>query len=163
MKSKFATFALSLFCLAAACTNESAANEEAAPGAMAVMQAFWDNTDANRFAANGDLLAEDIVFIDPIWGRFEGREAASQFLASFEGQGDGCCTLDRLVADGNVGWAFWTLHTPEGDQPWVGVYQVEDGKITFYRDIRQRVYTAEEQAAHTAAFQAARQEAPNGE
>ena len=128
--------------------------------AKAVMEAFWKNTDANRFGANGALLADDIVFIDPIWGRYEGKEAATRFLAQFEGAGDGCCTLDRLVTDGNVGWAFWTLHAPNDEQPWVGVYQVKDGKIVFYQDIHQRVYSAEEQAAHKAAFKQA-QDAKN--
>lgn len=131
---------------------------EAAPtasDAKAVMEAFWKNTDANRFGANGALLADDIVFIDPIWGRYEGKEAATKFLAQFEGAGDGCCTLDRLVTDGNVGWAFWTLHAPGDEQPWVGVYQVRDGKTVFYQDIHQRVYPADEQAAHKAAFKKA--------
>lgn len=160
MRSKFAGRALPLLAL---CAAASPATAQPAPDAMAVMQAFWANTDASRFGANADLLAEDVVFIDPIWGRYEGREAASRFLASFEGAGDGCCTLDRLVAEGNVGWAFWTLHTPQGDQPWVGVYQVENGRIVFYQDIRQRIYAPEEQARHVAAFraaQAARRDGP---
>ena len=123
--------------------------------AKAVMEEFWKNTNANRFDANGALLADDIVFIDPIWGRYEGKEAATKFLAQFDGAGDGCCTLDRLVTDGNVGWAFWTLHAPGDEQPWVGVYQVKDGKIVFYQDIHQRVYPAAEQVAHKAAFKKA--------
>jgi hypothetical protein len=112
--------------------------------AKTVMEEFWKNTDASRFGANGALLADDIVFIDP-----------TKFLAQFEGAGDGCCTLDRLVTDGNVGWAFWTLHAPGDEEPWVGVYRVKDGKIVFYQDVHQRVYSAEEQAAHKAAFKQA--------
>jgi hypothetical protein len=136
----------------AACQRAGTKDVEDAGGAKQVMELFWENTDHNRFGANGDLLADDIVFIDPIWGRYEGKEAAAKFLASFDGASSGCCTLDRLVTDGDVGWAFWTLHTPGGEQPWVGVYQVEDGKIVFYQDIHQRTYTEEEQKAHAAAF-----------
>jgi steroid delta-isomerase len=123
--------------------------------AKPVMEEFWKNTEANRFGANGALLADDIFFIDPIWGRYEGKEAAIKFLAQFEGPGDGCCTLDRLVTDGNIGWAFWTLRTPMGAEPWVGVYIVRDGKLAFYQDIQQTVFTSEQKQQHFAAFKAA--------
>jgi hypothetical protein len=131
--------------------------ETAAPArdARAVMEEFWKNTEANRFGANGVLLADDIVFIDPIWGRYEGKEAATRFLAQFEGPGDGCCVLERLVTDGNTGWAFWTLRTPMGTEPWVGVYIVRDGKLAFYQDIQQTVFTSEQKQQHFAAFKAA--------
>lgn len=141
--------------LALAGCQPKAETAASARDAKAVMEEFWANTNANKFGANGALLADDIVFIDPIWGRYEGKEAATKFLAQFQGAGDGCCTLDRLVTDGNVGWAFWTLHAPGDEQPWVGVYQVKDGKIVLYQDIHQRVYTADEQAAHKAAFKKA--------
>ncbi len=121
------------------------------PEAMRVMQEFWDLVEANRHGETEKLFAEDIVFIDPIWGRYEGREAAARFLKSWEGPaGDGCCTLDRLVADERVGWGFWSLRSGpgvDGQEPWVGVYEVKDGKIVFYRDIHERVYSAEEKAA----------------
>lgn len=125
------------------------------PQAMTVMSEFWQLVESNRFGETERLFADDIVFIDPIWGRYEGREAAGRFMKSFEGAGNGCCTLDRLAGDDSVGWGFWTLHTPDGPQSWVGVYQVTDGKIAFYRDFHERVYSEEEQAAHMAAAKAA--------
>lgn len=135
--------------------DEKISETDSSADAHSVMSEFWALTNSNRFDETGKLFAEDAVLIDPIWGRYEGRDQIEKFLSSFVGAGDGCCTLDRLVTDGNVGWGFWTLHGADGPQPWVGVYEITDGKISFYQDIHQRDYSDEEKAAHINASKAA--------
>ncbi|MDE0364192.1 MAG: nuclear transport factor 2 family protein [Gammaproteobacteria bacterium] len=138
----------------ALCAAADARDTGAEPEAYRVMLEFWDLVESNRFGETRELFADDIVFIDPIWGRYEGREAAGRFMQFFDGVVDGCCTLDRLVADERTGWGMWTQQGPDGPESWVGVYEVKGGKIVYYRDFHERVYSPEEQAALTAAVRA---------
>ena len=101
------------------------------------IQKFWRIQDEGDYTATVALFAEDAVFDDPIYGRFEGREAIGAFMKKMNEVTKARGVSFRLVelsGDDETAWAQWVAETPEGERLGVGVYRVERGQLTYYRD-----------------------------
>ena len=98
---------------------------------------FWRIQDAGDYGETAHLFADDAVFVDPIYGIFEGRAAIGEFLTrvtAIARDRGVSFRLERLSGDDHTVWAQWVADTPAGERHGVGVYEVVDGRITYYRD-----------------------------
>ncbi len=105
--------------------------------AKQVIERFWQIQDAGDYTALVPLFAEDAVLEDPFFGRFEGREAIAGFMAKMVevmGERQTRFTVKEIAGGGEVAWARWVAHTPDGDVEGCGLYRVVDGEMTFYCD-----------------------------
>ena len=108
------------------------------PGeAQRVIEDFWRIQDEGDYTKLAPLFAPDAVLDDPVYGRFEGREAILKFMSMMVSEmGDRQIhfTLDEVCGDDRAVWARWTMHSPAGTRGGVGIYKVENGLMTYYRD-----------------------------
>lgn len=105
--------------------------------AQRVIEEFWNIQDAGDYTRLAPLFAPDAVLDDPIYGRFEGRAKILEFMTMMVaemGERKIHFTLDEVCGDDHAVWARWTMHSPEGSRGGVGIYKVEDGLMTYYRD-----------------------------
>jgi len=49
------------------------------------IQRFWHVQDAGDYTATVSLFADDALFVDPIYGTFEGRVAIAEFMEKMNG------------------------------------------------------------------------------
>jgi len=106
--------------------------------AQRVIEDFWRIQDSGDYTKLFDLFAEDAFLEDPIWGQYRGREAIMGFMTTMVaemGERKVHFTVDEICGDDHAVWARWTMHM-EGHAPrgGVGIYKVEGGKLTYYRD-----------------------------
>ena len=108
------------------------------PGqAQQVIEEFWRIQDAGDYTRLAPLFADNALLEDPIWGRYEGREAILGFMTTMVaemGERNIRFTVDEICGDDHTVWARWTMHSPQGSRGGVGIYKVEGGKLTYYRD-----------------------------
>ena len=52
--------------------------------AYQVIEKFWENQDSGDYTTTEHLFAEDALFVDPIYGTFQGREQIGAFLLKNE-------------------------------------------------------------------------------
>lgn len=105
--------------------------------AQRVIEEFWRIQDEGDYTKLAPLFAEDALLEDPIWGRYEGREAILGFMTKMVAEmahRKVHFTVDEICGDDHAVWARWTMHSPEGSRGGVGIYKVEGGKLTYYRD-----------------------------
>lgn len=106
--------------------------------ARETIQAFWDIQNERDYTKTVALFAEDALFVDPIFGTFEGRDAIGAFMAKMNvemGKLDAEFDLVELSGGGDTAWAQWRVTTNnKPPREGVGVYKVSDGQITYYRD-----------------------------
>jgi len=105
--------------------------------AAETIQRFWDIQNSGDYNQVVPLFAEDAVVEDPVYGRFEGRDAIAGFMARMVDEMGGRSIRFRLVelaGDGEVAWAQWVAETPGGEIEGCGLYRVRDGQLTYYRD-----------------------------
>ena len=106
--------------------------------AQRVIEEFWRIQDAGDYTKLAPLFAQDALLEDPIWGRYEGREAILTFMTTMVdemGTRKIHFTVDEICGDDHAVWARWTMHS-EGNAPrsGVGIYKVANGQLTYYRD-----------------------------
>ena len=98
---------------------------------------FWQIQDAGDYTATAELFAEDAVFDDPMYGTFNGRDQIAAFMAKMNevvtAQG-GSFRAERISGGETSAWAQWVFTSPERTMTGVGIYEVADGEITYYRD-----------------------------
>ncbi|WP_448586813.1 nuclear transport factor 2 family protein [Thermaurantiacus sp.] len=102
-----------------------------------VIEEFWRVQDSGDYTKLVDLFAEDAVLEDPIWGRYEGKEAIRGFMALMVkemGARGVHFTADEICGGDEAVWARWTMHSPKGTRGGVGIYKVRGGRLTYYRD-----------------------------
>jgi ketosteroid isomerase-like protein len=102
-----------------------------------VIEEFWRVQDSGDYTRLVELFAEDAVLEDPIWGRYEGRDAIGGFMALMVkemGERKVHFTADEICGGDEGVWARWTMHSPAGTRGGVGIYKVKDGRLTYYRD-----------------------------
>jgi limonene-1,2-epoxide hydrolase len=108
------------------------------PGkAQDVIEQFWRIQDEGDYTKLAPLFAEDAVVEDPVWGTFTGREAILGFMTRMVeemGKLKISFTVEEICGDDHAAWARWTLHSPEGTRGGCGIYKVEGGQLTYYRD-----------------------------
>lgn len=106
--------------------------------AQRVIEQFWHIQDGGDYTRLVDLFAEDAFLEDPIWGQFRGRAAIMEFMTKMVAEMKARrvhFTVDEICGDDQAAWARWTMHM-EGAPPrgGVGIYKIEGGKLTYYRD-----------------------------
>jgi ketosteroid isomerase-like protein len=114
-----------------------------------------DEVDAGkrRWASLADFFTEDAVYIDPAWGRIEGREAIRQFFeTSMAGlTGYGWATPENwTMADGHRVVSQWDQvlgHDPDG-KPWLVpglsiLYYAGDGRFCYSHDMLNMTHVGE--------------------
>ncbi len=98
---------------------------------------FWEIQDAGDYTATAALFAEDAMFVDPVYGIFEGREAIASFMAKMNdavGSINGVFDLVEVAGGDDSAWAQWSFRSDHGIREGVGIYRVRNGQITYYRD-----------------------------
>jgi alkanesulfonate monooxygenase SsuD/methylene tetrahydromethanopterin reductase-like flavin-dependent oxidoreductase (luciferase family)/ketosteroid isomerase-like protein len=106
--------------------------------AHATVQRFWQIQDDGDYERLTALFAEDAVLEDPVFGTFRGAGAIAGFMArmNVEMRARGASFhLLELAGDGGTAWARWQATTAAGSRTGVGVYRVEGGRLTYYRDV----------------------------
>lgn len=105
--------------------------------AQRVIEQFWQIQDEGDYTRLAPLFAEDAVVEDPVWGTHRGREAILGFMTTMVkemGERKIHFTVDEIFGDDHACWARWTMHSPAGSHGGVGIYKVEGGQLTYYRD-----------------------------
>jgi len=123
---------------------EGAAGISASPGAgaeggpaLAVVRRFWEIQEDARYAELGALFADDAVFTDIIYGRFEGRAAIIDYLTTMQAEMPGMGVRFELVdaaGDETVAWSQWTCHFPNGPVPGWTLHTVRGDLLTLDAD-----------------------------
>jgi steroid delta-isomerase len=101
------------------------------------IERFWKIQDGGDYSKLTDLFAEDALLEDPVYGRFEGRDAIVGFMAKMNVEMKKIgATFQRveLAGDDETAWAQWRVETNAGPREGVGVYRVRNGRLTYYRD-----------------------------
>jgi limonene-1,2-epoxide hydrolase len=107
--------------------------------AMAVVDRFMACFDAKDLDGALELVADDVYYDNVPVGDMRGRDAMREFLLPLVG-GDGPVSFEvhRQAASGNLVFNERTDRmVVKGKQialPVAGVFEVVDGKITFWRD-----------------------------
>ncbi len=98
---------------------------------------FWEVQDDGVYSVLAPMFADDAVIVDPVYGRFSGREAIDGFFAKMDEVVPAAGVSFRLVelaGDDETAWAQWEAVDAQGVREGVGVYRVRDGRLTYYRD-----------------------------
>lgn len=105
--------------------------------AQDAIETFWKVQDQGDYTRLTDLFADDALLEDPIWGRYEGKEAIGDFMTKMAVEMDKMgmhFEVDEISGDDHTAWARWTAISPKGRRGGVGIYKVSGGKLTYYRD-----------------------------
>ena len=106
--------------------------------ALALVRRFWEIQDAGaRYTGLVPLFADDAVFEDLVYGRFDGIEAIAAYLGRMESEMPaGGITFDLVDAAGDeaVAWSQWTCRFPGGDVPGWTLHLVRGDRFTLDSD-----------------------------
>jgi ketosteroid isomerase-like protein len=122
--------------LAAAHGLSAGAHQPSGP-ALDVVRRFWQIQDQGRYAELGELFADDAVFTDLIYGRFEGRDAIVGYLRQMDVEMPAMGVRFELVdaaGDETVAWSQWWCHLPNGSVPGWTLHTVRAGQLTLDSD-----------------------------
>ena len=117
-------------------SREPKGTDEAGVGASLVSR-FWKMQTDARYAELASLFADDAVFTDQVFGRFEGIAAVRDYLKRMEiemPESGARFTLDDHAGDDTVAWSQWTCHVPGGSFPGWTLHTVRDGRFTLDAD-----------------------------
>lgn len=117
-------------------SREPKGTDEAGVGASLV-STFWKMQTDARYAELASLFADDAVFTDQVFGRFEGIAAVRDYLKRMEiemPESGARFTLDDHAGDDTVAWSQWTCHVPGGSFPGWTLHTVRDGRFTLDAD-----------------------------
>ena len=109
------------------------------PGdAVDTITRFWSTQDKGDYTARTPLFADDAVLDDPVFGRFEGKEAIGAFFAKMNVEMAKIQVhfeVAEIAGGDDSAWARWTARFADGtSREGVGIYKVSDGRLTYYRD-----------------------------
>ena len=105
--------------------------------AEALVRHFWQLQDTGDYGLLAPLFADDAVFVDPIFGRMEGGQAITDFMAKMKTEMPARGVTFELVdaaGDDRVAWSQWWCHFPNGSVPGWTLHTVRDGQFTFDAD-----------------------------
>ena len=105
--------------------------------AKEVIEQFWTIQDEGDYTKVVDLFSDDAVLVDPFFGTFNGKPAIAEFMKKMneETAASGTSFFVREIAgDDEVAWAQWTAKMPSGEIDGCGLYRVEKGLISYYKD-----------------------------
>jgi ketosteroid isomerase-like protein len=117
--------------------------ENASPELKAVLErylAFRVDVDERRrtWPELVEFFTEDAVFVDPAWGRIEGREAIREFLVdSMTGIEDWTFPVDRVYVDGDAVAVKYRQVLPDGRQQsgFTTLLYAGDGRFRYEEDV----------------------------
>jgi ketosteroid isomerase-like protein len=103
---------------------------------------FWDQERDQRYTAHADRFSDDAVFVDPLFGRMDGRARIREFMELMERVVPaGGVSFELVDVDGGTtcAWSRWIMRAPGPDGTPVDVagqslYRVRDGMLTFDAD-----------------------------
>jgi ketosteroid isomerase-like protein len=108
------------------------------------------------WTALADLFTDDAVYIDPAWGRVEGRGAIAEFIEeSMTGLEDWSFPVEYIAIEGDVVVIKWTQVLP-GERPDGGrwtqsgystLVYAGDGRFSYEEDLLNMVHVTEDLAA----------------
>ena len=105
--------------------------------AREVIEEFWEIQNDHDYTKMLHLFADNAVFEDPAIGRVEGKPAIAELMAMLTRElADKKMHFEvlEIAGDDHVAWSHWLWKRPDGDIEGVGLYKVEDGQLTSYRD-----------------------------
>ncbi|HEX9259223.1 MAG TPA: nuclear transport factor 2 family protein [Acidimicrobiales bacterium] len=105
--------------------------------ALQVVDRLWEIQASRQYSELASLFTDDAVFTDLVYGRFEGAEAISGFLAKMQSEMPALGVwFERVDAAGDetVAWSQWWCHLPNGQIPGWTLHTVRDGQLTLDSD-----------------------------
>lgn len=105
--------------------------------ALGLVHRFWAIQDEGRYGELAALFADDAVFTDLVYGRFDGAEAIAGYLTRMQEEMPVLGVRFELVdaaGDDTVAWSQWTCHLPGGAVPGWTLHTVRDGRFTLDAD-----------------------------
>ena len=106
--------------------------------AETLVRRFWSLQEGGQYGALADLFADDALFEDVIYGRFEGRAAITDYLRRMETEMPGQSIRFELVdvcGGDSTAWSQWIAHMGDrGALPGWTLHRVQDGKFTLDAD-----------------------------
>jgi ketosteroid isomerase-like protein len=105
--------------------------------ALDLVHRFWALQEHRRYGELASLFADDAVFTDLVYGRFEGAEAIGAYLARMQQEMPSLGVWFEHVdaaGDENVAWSQWWCHFPNGKVPGWTLHTVRDGRFTLDAD-----------------------------
>jgi limonene-1,2-epoxide hydrolase len=111
--------------------------EEKMKSAIEVIKKFWEIQDEGDYTKVIDLFSEDALFEDPVYGTFRGKSEILEFMKKMNEEMRSKKITFRAVkidGGGEVAWTQWVADSPDGEIEGCGLYKVENGLMTYYRD-----------------------------
>ena len=105
--------------------------------AIEVIKKFWEIQDEGDYTKVIDLFSEDALFEDPVYGTFRGKLEILEFMKKMNEEMRSREMTFRAVkidGGGEVAWTQWIAESPDGEIEGCGLYKVENGLMTYYRD-----------------------------
>ena len=105
--------------------------------AVEVIKKFWEIQDEGDYTKVIDLFSEDALFEDPVYGNFNGKAEILEFMKKMNKEMSSRNKTFRAIkidGGGDVAWTQWIADTPEGEIEGCGLYKVENGLMTYYKD-----------------------------
>ena len=105
--------------------------------AIEVIKKFWEIQDEGDYTKVIDLFSEDALFEDPVYGTFRGKSEILGFMKKMNEEMRSREMTFRAVkidGGGEVAWTQWIAKSPDGEIEGCGLYKVENGLMTYYRD-----------------------------
>ena len=105
--------------------------------AKEIIETFWKIQDEGDYTKVVNLFSNDAILVDPFFGTFEGKIEIGRFMEKMNEEmasRETSFVVREIDGGGDVAWAQWTAHTPNGDIEGCGLYRVKDGLMTYYKD-----------------------------
>ena len=105
--------------------------------AQETIELFWQIQNDGDYTQVVKLFAETAGLVDPVFGVFEGRAAIAEFMAKMNIEMQSRQTTFKAIeiaGGGDTAWAQWLAETPTGTIEGCGLYRVEEGLLTYYKD-----------------------------
>ena len=102
-----------------------------------VIKRFWKIQDEGDYTKVIDLFSEDALFEDPVYGTFKGKVKILEFMKKMNEEMRSREITFRAVkidGGGEVAWTQWIAESPDCEIEGCGLYKVENGLMTYYRD-----------------------------
>jgi ketosteroid isomerase-like protein len=128
--------------------RQEAAASPGRAGAHEVVAAYWVAAEARDWEAFGALLADDVIYRGPqTREQVRGRDPYVRFNA--EGfTYDWHLTVQRIVGEGQHAASWIEFTGPDGTQPGLSFFDLNDGKITAITDFWPAPYELPASRAH---------------
>ncbi|MFL2844295.1 MAG: nuclear transport factor 2 family protein [Alphaproteobacteria bacterium] len=105
--------------------------------AIEVIKKFWEIQDEGDYTKVIDLFSKDALFEDPVYGTFRGKSEILEFMKKMNEEMRSREMTFRAVkidGGGEVAWTQWIAESPDAQIEGCGLYRVENGLMTYYRD-----------------------------